>query len=185
MKRGARIAMGTALAAAVVSLAPSQAQAQVRVEGRFRLPHGEIAVGVGDPYYGRRYGGGGHYGYHRYPVGSYVPYGYRVFRRANLGYGFHSPVFACRDHRVRHSHWVPVRRHRTRYIVVAQPVVVERYVERRPYRDDVYYDDGYARDGYYDEGGRDPYYDFNREYWDRSYRNPYRRGHVHTDACRH
>jgi hypothetical protein len=183
MQRGIRVAMGAALAAVVVSLAPAPAQGQVRVEGRFRLPHGEIAVGVGDPYYGRRHGGG-HYGYHRYPVGSYVPYGYRVQHRARLGYGFYSPAFACRAHRVRHAHWVPVRRYRTRYIVVERPVVVERYVERRSYRDRDYYEDGYSRDGYYEDGyGRDPYYDFNRELGDPGYRRPAR--HVHTDRCRH
>lgn len=183
MKRGARFTIGAAaLAAVVVTAAPSPAQGQVRVEGRFRLPHGDIAVSVGDRY-GRRHGG--YYGYHRYPVGSYVPYGYRVQHRSRLGYGFYSPVFACRAHRVRHAHWVPVRRHRTRYIVVQQPVVVERYVERRPYRGDDYYEDGYSRDGYYEDGyGRDPYYDFNRELGDPSYRRPARR-HVHTDACRH
>lgn len=181
MQRGARIAIGTALAAVVVSLAPSPAEAQVRVEGRFRLPHGDIAVSVGDRY-GRRHGG--YYGYHRYPVGSYVPYGYRVQRRPRLGYGFYSPAFVCRDHRVRHSHWVPVRRHRTRYVVVEQPVVVERYVERRGYRYDDDSDDRYYRDDVYEDGyGRDPYYDFNREYVDPSYRRPAR--HVHTDRCRH
>jgi hypothetical protein len=54
-----------------------------------------------------------------------------------------------------------VRRHRTRWVVVERPVVVERYVQR-PYRDR-YLEQGYRGD---------PYYDFNREYWDRSY-HPY------------
>jgi hypothetical protein len=134
--------VATAVLAAVVFLTAPAAQAQVRFEGRFRLPHGHIAIGVGDPYY-RSY----------FPVGSYVPYGYRVIRRPRYGYGFY--------HR---SYWVPVRRYRTRWVVVSQPVLV---VERP------YYDDGY-RDPYRDRGYRgDPYYDFNREYWDRSYRNPY------------
>jgi hypothetical protein len=130
---------------------------------------------VGDPYYG------GHYGYHRYPVGSYVPYGYRVHRRQRLGYGFHSPAFACRAHGVRHAHWVPVRRVRTRWVVVAQPVLVEQR-----------YDDGYYGDGYYDDGYRerrryrdrgeyrdpyayrDPYDHFNRMYADPEYRRRHR-----------
>jgi hypothetical protein len=133
--------VATAVLAAVVFLTAPVAQAQVRFEGRFRLPHGNIAIGVGDPYY-RSY----------FPVGSYVPYGYRVIRRPRYGYGFY--------HR---SYWVPVRRYRTRWIVVAEPVFVERY-DPRPY---VY------RDRYLDQGYRgDPYYDFNREYWDRSY-HPY------------
>jgi hypothetical protein len=143
MKTPVRVTMiATAIAAAVVFFTPSAAQAQVRFEGRFRLPHGDIRVGVGDPYYR------GHYGSPYFPVGSYVPYGYRVIRQPRYGYGFY--------HRTR---WVPVRRYRTRWVVVAQPVVV---VERP-----------YYRDGYRDQGYRgDPYYDFNREYWDRSY-HPY------------
>ncbi|HEV8608741.1 MAG TPA: hypothetical protein VGS98_01545 [Thermoanaerobaculia bacterium] len=181
MKRAIRVTMiATAIAAVVGFLTPSAAQAQVRFEGRFRLPHGDIAVGVGDP---------GYYG-SPYPVGSYVPYGYRVIRRPRYGYGFYSPSFACRSHRVYHSHWVPVRRYRTRWVVVAQPVLVERYA-RRPYFDGGYRDgyDGY-RDGYRDQGYQgDPYYDFNREYWDRGYHpydNPnYGPRHVHTDSCRH
>jgi hypothetical protein len=129
--------VATAVLAAVVFLAAPAAQAQVRFEGRFRLPHGRIAIGVGDPYYP------GYYGGPYFPVGSYVPYGYRVIRVPRYGYGFYN-----------RSYWVPVRRYRTRWVVIAQPVLVER----------PYYDRGYRGD---------PYYDFNREYWDRSYRNPY------------
>jgi hypothetical protein len=153
-------AVSAAFAGALLFLTPAPGKAQVRVEGRFRLPHGSISVGVGDPYYRRGYSGGyyrhsgGYYGSPAYPVGSYVPYGYRVIRRPRFGYGFYSPSFACRAHRVYHSHWIPVRSYGRRYIVVERPVVV---VDRR-------YDDGYRGD---------PYYDFNREYWDRNYRNPY------------
>ena len=169
-KKTIRIAVvSAAVLGALLFLAPAPAEAQVRVQGRFRLPHGSISIGVGDPYYR-----GGYYGYPAYPVGSYVPYGYRVIRRPRLGYGFYSPAFACRTHRVYHSHWIPVRSYGRRYLVVERPVVV---VDRR-------YDDGYYRnDGYY-RGNRpcqpdgaycgDPYYDFNREYWDRSY-HPYDR----------
>jgi hypothetical protein len=142
MKKAIRIAsLAAALAGAGVLMVPASAKGQVVFEGRFRVPHGRIAIGVGDPYY-RSY----------FPIGSFVPYGYRVIRRPRFGYGFY--------HR---SYWVPVRRYRTRWIVVAEPVFVERY-DRRPY---VY------RDRYLDQGYRgDPYYDFNREYWDRSY-HPY------------
>ncbi|MEO8347342.1 MAG: hypothetical protein ABI610_00400 [Acidobacteriota bacterium] len=170
----------------------------MRVEGRFRLPHGDVAVSVGDRYDDPYYGGG-HYGYSRYPVGSYVPYGYRVIQRPRLGYGFASPAFACRAHRVHHSHWVPVRRVRTRWVVVQQPVLaVEEGYGRRYDRGydrgyDRRYDDRYPtgrryRDDrpYRDEPvyGEDPYYDFNREYWDRSY-GPGARQHVHSDSCGH
>lgn len=146
-----------AVAGALLFLAPAPSEAQVRVEGRFRLPHGDIAIGVGDPYYRRGYPGryhGGYYGYSRYPVGSYVPYGYRVIRRPRLGYGFYSPVFVCRAHGLRHSHWVPVRSYGRRYIVVERPVVVvDRGYDDRYYRDDRYYGD----DRYYPDDRYDPY----------------------------
>jgi hypothetical protein len=183
MKKTIRNAtIGAAMAATSLFLVPSAGQAQVRFEGRFRLPHGDVAVSVGDRYGRDRY----YYGHSRYPVGSYVPYGYRVIERPRLGYGFASPAFACRAHRVHHSHWVPVRRARSRWIVVEQPVlVVERRYERR-------YDDRYYTGRRYDDRryrnepvyGEDPYYDFNREYWDRSY-GPGARQHVHSDSCGH
>jgi hypothetical protein len=143
--------VGAVLAGSLLFLAPAPGEAQVRVEGRFRLPHGDVAIGVGDPDYRRGYPGV-YYGYSRYPVGSYVPYGYRVIRQPRLGYGFYSPVFFCRTHGIRHEHWIPVRLYGRRYVVVQSPVVV---VDRR------------------DDSRGDPYYDFNREYWDRSYHNPY------------
>lgn len=161
MKRAIRYAMvAAAMATVVVVLTPSAAQAQVRVEGRFRLPHGEIAIGVGDPYSNI------YYGAPAYPIGSYVPYGYRVIEDPRFGYGFHSPAFVCRLHHVRHRHWIPVRRYSRRWIVIERP-----YFGGRAYRRDHYgrrYDDRYLGQGY----RGDPYYDFNREYWDRSY-HPY------------
>ena len=182
--------VGAALAAVSMFLVPSAGQAQVRVEGRFRLPHGDISIGVGEPYYGRDPYYGGYYGSPAYPVGSYVPYGYRVIQHDRLGYGFASPAFACRAHRVHHSHWVPVQRVRSRWVVVQQPVlVVERGYERGyddPYYTGRRYDDRRYRDGrrsrddrrYRDDRAysNDPYYNFNREYWDRSYR-PYEGRH--------
>ncbi len=148
---------GAVLTAALGFFVPSTVQAQVRFSGRFRLPHGSISIGLGDPYY-RGYG----YGYRAFPVGSYVPYGYRVIYRPRLGHGF-----------VYRSYWIPVRRYRTRYIVVERPVVVERRVYDG-YRDDRYYrgDRPCQPDGAY---CGDPYYDFNREYWDRSYHPNYDR----------
>jgi len=142
MKKAVRLSLvSVVLAGALLVLAPP-AQAQVRVEGRFRLPHGSISVGVGDPY------SYGIYGSRAFPIGSYVPYGYRVIRQPRLGYGFY--------HR---SRWIPVRPYGRRYIVVERPIVV---VDRRP---------PCQPDGAY---CGDPYYDFNREYWDRSY-HPYDR----------
>jgi hypothetical protein len=163
-----------AVAAVVVSLSPSAAQAQVRVEGRFRLPHGEIAVGVGDPYSDHLF-----YGARAYPIGSYVPYGYRVVQDPYLGHGFYGPASFCRVHHVRHAHWIPVRRHRARWVVIERPHFSQRYYRRghdgyRRYDDRRYNDRRYTRrDGR--RHSNDPYYDFNRQYWDRSYRNPYDR----------
>ncbi len=159
MRKITRIFVGGALlTTALAFFVPAPAQAQVRFYGRFPLPHGSISVGVGDPYYGRY----GYYGYGAFPVGSYVPYGYRVIYRPRFGYGFYSPAFACRTHRIYHSHWIPVRRYRSRYVVVERPVVVDRYYRGdRPCQPDGAY-------------CGDPYYDFNRTYWDRSYNPDYR-----------
>jgi hypothetical protein len=179
MKKAIRVPMViAAIAAVVVSLTPSAAQAQVRVEGRFRLPHGEIAVGVGDPYYDHLY-----YGAPAYPIGSYVPYGYRVIEDPYLGYGFYGPVSVCRVHHARHAHWIPVRHHRARWVVIERPHFSQRYYRRghdggrygdRRYDNRRYNDRRYTRrDGR--RYSNDPYYDFNRQYRDRSYRNRYDR----------
>jgi hypothetical protein len=163
MKKAIRFTMvAAAMAAVIVVFTPSAAQAQVRFEGHFRLPHGSVAIGVGDPYV--------YYGAPAYPIGSYVPYGYRVIEDPRFGYGFYSPAFVCRVHHIRHRHWVPVRRYSRRWVVIERPYFSSRYYTRRGY-------DGprYERrcdspcDGAY---RGDPYYDFNREYWDRSY-HPY------------
>ena len=176
MKRAIRtVVVSAAVAGALLFLIPSPGEAQVRVQGRFRVPHGRISIGIGDPYYRGGYYGG-YYGSPAYPVGSYVPYGYRVIRRPRLGYGFYSPSSYCRTHRVYHTHWIPVRSYRRRYIVVERPVVVvnrgydDRYSsDDRDYRDDRYYRNSTRPcqlDGAY---CGDPYYDFNRQYWDRNY----------------
>jgi hypothetical protein len=161
--------LAAAVAGAVVLSTPSAAQGQVRVEGRFRLPHGDVAVSVGDPYYDPYYGGGYYdhvyYGAPAYPIGSYVPYGYRVIEVPRLGYGFYSPAFACRLHHARHRHWIPARHYSSRWVVMERPYYGGRTYYRRGYDDRRYS----RRDGAY---GGDPYYDFNREYWDRSY-HPY------------
>jgi hypothetical protein len=143
MREAIRIVVGSAaLAAALAFFVPSTAQAQVRFYGRFPLPHGSISVGVGDPYY-RGYG---YYGYRAFPVGSYVPYGYRVIYEPTLGYGFYSPAFYCGLHGVYHSHWVPVRSYGARYIVVERPFIGG-YSGRydRPYSGDRYYGRDYGR----------------------------------------
>jgi hypothetical protein len=132
MKKALRFGVpGAVLAGSLLFLAPASGEAQVHVRGRVPLPHGSISFNIGDPYYR---GGYGYYGYSRYPVGSYVPYGFRVIRQPRLGYGFYSPVFFCRTHRLRHAHWVPVRSYGRRYIVIERPIVVigDRAVIGRP-----------------------------------------------------
>jgi hypothetical protein len=147
MNRAIRTAIvGAAVLGSLLFLAPAPAQAQVRVEGRFRLPHGDVAIRVGEPYYRRAYPRV-YYGSPAYPIGSYVPHGYRVIRSPRLGDGFYSPAFVCHVHGVRHSHWVPVRTSGRRYIVVERPVVV---VDRRydDQRYDRYEDGAYQGDPY-------------------------------------
>jgi hypothetical protein len=158
---------GTLLATALAFFVPAPAQAQVRFYGRFPLPYGSISVGVGDPYYG----GYGYYGYGAFPVGSYVPYGYRVIYRPRFGYGFYSPAFACRTHRIYHSHWIPVRSYGARYIVIDRPFIggyggYGGYYGRsyRPYYGDRYYSRDYGRRySGRDSDGRDS----RRRDWDR------------------
>lgn len=132
MKQSTRIGLG--VGALAIGLAFAQVPAaRADFSGTFRGPHGRFSIRIGSP---------------GYPVGSYAPYGHRVYRRAHYGYGFDTPVVYCRSHRVRHSHWIPVRRHQRRWIVV---------------------DRGNGRD----RGGYDPYYDDSR-YSDRRYQDSYR-----------
>lgn len=145
MKRFTR--MGLSIGVLVAGLAfveVSAARGEHRrpnFSGTFRGPHGQFSIHIGNP---------------AYPVGSHVPYGHRIYRRSRYGYGFDSPAFYCRSHRLRHSHWVPVRRHHRRWVVVAQPVVIVDSGPSYGYPDD--YDDGYYGDGYYgDSGYGDPY----------------------------
>jgi len=142
MKQGSRIAtMAGALALAFLlggaSVARGEHERKQRksFSGTFRGPHGQFSINIGSP---------------GYSAGSYAPYGYPVYRRPSYGYGFESPAFDCRPHRLRHSHWVPVRRYRSRWIV--EP----RYASYDRHYGDPYsgagYDDPYSDDGY--RGGR-------------------------------
>lgn len=140
MKKIKRIGLGVGALALGLSFAQVPA-ARADFSGTFRGPHGRFSIQIGSP---------------RHPVGSYAPYGHRVYQRANYGYGFDTPVIYCRSHRVQHSHWIPVRRHQRRWIVVQRPIVV---VDRG-------YDDRYR-------GGYDPYYDDPR-YRDRRNEDSYR-----------
>ncbi|HEY3174106.1 MAG TPA: hypothetical protein VGK86_16180 [Thermoanaerobaculia bacterium] len=175
MQKAIRIVVGSAaLVAALAFFVPSRAQAQVRFYGRFPLPHGSISVGVGDPYYG----GYGYYGYRAFPVGSYVPYGYRVIYRPALGYGFYGPPFSCDLHGIYHSHWIPVRAYGPRYVVIERPFIggyhggyYGRYSGGYSrYSGDRYYGRDYGRRHYRRDWSRRDY----RRDWDRR-SDPYRR----------
>jgi len=153
MKRSTRIGLGVGALAVGLAFAEVSA-ARADFSGTFRGPHGQFSIQIGSP---------------GYPVGSYAPYGHRVYRRARYGYGFDTPSNYCRSHRVRHSHWIPVRRFKRRWVVVEHPIgTVDRGYDR--YR-----------------GGYDPYYDDTR-YRDRRYEDSNRyekRRHVHSRSCRH
>jgi hypothetical protein len=150
------------IAAGSAFLASEPARADVSFQGTFFGPHGSFSIGIGSP---------------RFPVGSLVPRRHRVFHRADHGDGFWSPTFVCSAHHARHAHWIPVRRHRARWIVIdhydGHDYGYGRYTRRHdhryrfsdPYRYDRYerrhrfdgrsYEDGYHRDGYRNDGRRD------------------------------
>lgn len=161
MKNGLRIGLGiVGLVAVLAVVEVPAAGAQVGFSGTFRGPHGRFSIDVGSP---------------EYPVGSYAPYGYRVYRRPQYGYGFDTREFHCRPHEIRHSHWVPVRHYQRRWIVVEQPVA---YVER-PYYESDYYGGGYGDRGY-DDGPYDRHADGGRygdRYSDRRYDDRYDDGY--------
>jgi hypothetical protein len=137
MHKGFRIALASAaLATGLAVVAVPSAQAQVSFRGNVPLPHGRLSINLGDPLF---------------PVGSYVPYGYRVYSRPSYGYGFQY-----------RSRWIPVRQFSGRWIVCDPPNVYG----------DAYADgyDGYGDDGYYDNGPA--YYDRGPAYYyGPSYRN--------------
>jgi hypothetical protein len=115
MKRAIRIALGFAVLAGGLAVAgASTANAQVRFEGSFPLPHGQISIGVGDGGYGR--GGFG--------VGSYVPYGYDVYEDPDYGYGFEYD-----------NYWYPCEQYGSQWVIESAPVYFHRdYRYVHPYR---------------------------------------------------
>jgi len=77
------VVMSAALLAGLAVTGGSRAQAGVSFSGTFPLPHGQISIGIGDPYF---------------HVGAFVPVGYQVYARTGYGYGF-----------AYNSRWIPVR----------------------------------------------------------------------------
>lgn len=115
MKKAVRIALGSAaLATGLAFAGASPANAQVRFQGSFPLPHGRISVGVG---------GGG------LSIGSYVPERYSVYEDPDYGYGFYDG-----------DQWFSCEQNGSRWIIVERPVYYANrgYRSVRPYRNHGY-----------------------------------------------
>ena len=162
MKKALRIGLATAGVAAGLSFAgASAASAQVSFHGDFPLPHGRISIGIG----------------HSFAAGSYVPHGYRVYSRPSYGYGFYGPVFSCGAHGLYHSHWIPVRRHQRRWVILDSPSYYPYHSYRRFNR---YHDGyGYGRRGHVDKRyyRSDRGHRFDRDHRDRRFDRDGRRHH--------
>jgi hypothetical protein len=119
------VVMSAALLAGLAVTGGSRTDAGVSVgfSGTFPLPHGQISIGVGDPYF---------------HVGAYVPVGYQVYARSGYGYGF-----AYNDH------WIPVRPYGGAWRVCGSPYFDDVYYSTVYY--DPYYGVGYGGHygGYY------------------------------------
>ncbi|HEV8232129.1 MAG TPA: hypothetical protein VGQ75_07265 [Thermoanaerobaculia bacterium] len=140
MKKAIRIAMGSGvLVAGLATAGAPAADAQVRVGGTVRLPHGDISFSIGD----------------RFPIGGYVPYGYDVSEDVDYGYGFEYE-----------DQWIRCEPRGSRWIIVAEPVFYGHrdygyrdygyrdygyrdYRYSRPYRNDRYSRDYRRYDGRY------------------------------------
>jgi hypothetical protein len=149
MKKAIRITLGSAvLAGGLAVVGASPANAQVRFEGSFPLPHGRISIGVGDP---------------RFGVGSYVPYGYNVYDNPDYGYGFEYE-----------DQWFPCEQYGSQWVIIGAPVFFGHrdYGYARPYRN---YGYGYSRP-YSNYGYSRPYgnYGYSRPYGNYGYSQPNR-----------
>jgi hypothetical protein len=115
------VVTSAALLAGLAVMGGSSADAGVSFGfgGTFPLPHGQISIGVGDPYF---------------HVGAYVPVGYQVYARSGYGYGF-----------AYNNRWIPVRPYGATWRVCATPYFDDVYYSNVYY--DPYYGVGYG--GYY------------------------------------
>ena len=107
MKRAlGSFALPALLALAGLFAAPQPAAAHGGFRVVVRAPHAAVAFGFGHP---------------AFRVGAFVapPYAQRVFYARPYGYGFWAPAGYCSFHGVRHAHFVPVHRYRSRWIVAA------------------------------------------------------------------
>jgi len=152
--------VSAALVAGLALTGGSPAQAQVSFSGTFPLPHGQISIGIGDPYF---------------HVGAVVPVGYQVYARSGYGYGF-----------AYNNRWIPVRPYGSVWRVCGNPYFDDAYYPGVYY--DRYYGAGYG--GYYggaylrpshhyyaNHGGYYPRSDWHRNYAPYDHRGHDSNGH--------
>jgi hypothetical protein len=141
-----QVVISAALLAGLAVTGGSRAQAGVSFSGTFPLPHGQISIGIGDPYF---------------HVGAFVPVGYQVYARSGYGYGF-----------AYNNRWIPVRPYGAAWRVCGSPYFDDVYYNGVYY--DANYGVGYGgyyggyyvrpshhyayRGGYYPRGGSNHYY---------------------------
>ena len=147
------VVMSAALVAGLALTGGSQASAGVSFSGTFPLPHGQISIGIGDPYF---------------QVGAFVPVGYQVYARSGYGYGF-----------AYNNRWIPVRRYGDGWRVCDSPYFDDAYYQGVYY--DGYYGGGYGGyyGGYYVRPSRHYAYrgSYPRGDWNRYYAPYDHRGH--------
>jgi len=120
MKNALRyVVISAALMAGLAVTGASRADAGVSFSGTFPLPHGQISIGIGDPYF---------------HVGAYVPMGYQVYARSGYGYGF-----------AYNNRWIPVRPYGSRWQVCGSPYFDDVYYDNVYY--DSGYGAGYGGPG--------------------------------------
>jgi hypothetical protein len=113
------VVMFAALVAGLAVTGGSRADAGVSFSGTFPLPHGQISIGIGDPYF---------------HVGAFVPVGYQVYARSGYGYGF-----------AYNNRWIPVRPYGNVWRVCGSPYFDDVYRNHVNY--EPHYGVGYG--GYY------------------------------------
>ncbi len=113
------VVVSAAISAGLAVTGSSRVDAGVSFTGTFPLPHGQISIGIGDPYF---------------PVGAYVPVGYQIYARSGYGYGF-----------AYNNRWIPVQPYGHVWRVCGSPYFNDIYYPQVYY--DPYYGVGYG--GYY------------------------------------
>ena len=158
------VVISAALLAGLAVTGGSRADAGVSFSGTFPLPHGQISIGIGDPYF---------------HVGAFVPVGYQIYARSGYGYGF-----------AYNNRWIPVRPYGNDWRVCGSPYFDDAYYGRVYY--EPYYGAGYGGyyGGYYTRPSRHYAYrpSYPRSDWHHDYA-PYHHGdhngNGHRNGSRH